>query len=217
MIILKRIICIVLLIAAAMLFTETAHASNSYLPWLDFGSTFIWDSNTKTLTNDGFSTYVNSLTYLDGTSSGPPSVSPSDAVLFSSVVFSISFDGDNTNDTLSITSGGTTWLSANLDIIDVTPDPLTGTPNPYTIMLKKNGLTVANGQGSQWADEFYDTINSSLTDPAFMNIAWSDASIDLGNGKYKINAFSKIAVPPPVVPEPVSSTLFAAGAAVNLP
>ncbi len=214
MIILKRIICIVVLIVAAMLLTETAHASSNALPWLDFGSTLIWNSNTNTLTNDGLSTYVTSVTYLDGTSTGPPSASPSDAVLFSSVVFSLSFDGDNTNDTLSIMSGGTTWLSANLDIIDVTPDPLAGTPNPYSVMIKANSLSVATGKGSQWADEFNSTLNSSLSNPANLNIAWSGASTKLGSnsGIYKVNAFSKIAVP--VVPEPVSSTLFIAGAAV---
>lgn len=216
MIIFKRIICIVLLIAAAMLFTEIAHASSNALPWLDFGSTLIWNSNTNTLTNDGASTYVNSVTYLNGASSGPPSASPSDAVLFSSVVFSLSFDGDNTNDTLSIVSGGTTWLSAYLDIIDVTPNPLAGTPNPYSVMIKANGLSVATGKGSQWANEFNSTLNSSLFNPANMNIAWSGASTELGSnsGIYKVNAFSKIAVPPPVVPEPLSSSLFVAGAAV---
>ena len=216
MIILKRILGIALLISVAILFTETSHASNNALPWLDFGSTLIWNSNTNTLTNDGLSTYVTSATYLDGTSSGPPSASPSDAVLFSSVLFSLSFDGDNTNDTLSIINGGTTWLSAKLDIIDVTPNPLAGTPNPYQVMIKANGLSVATGQGSQWADEFNSTLNTSLSNPANLSIAWSRVSTQLGSnsGIYKVNAFSKIAVvPPPIVPEPLSSSLFVAGAA----
>ncbi len=200
-----------LIAVTSMLFAVTAHASTSLLPWLDFGSNFRWDSNTHTL-SDGGMLYVSSVTYLDG-STTPPPWPPADDVVWSQVFLSLSFDGDNTNDKLTIKSGdGTIWFSAFLDITSPAPDPLAGTPNPYSVMIKSSGLTVADGMGSRWADEFDSTIDYTSANPAQLNIGWTGSYKDLGDGIYRINAAAKINVP--VIPEPVSTILFITGGGI---
>lgn len=86
---------------------QHAAASDAMLPWLNFGSNFLWDSNSHTLSDGGLA-YVNSVTYLDGSTVPPPFFPPSDSVLWNPVSFSLSFDSDNSNDFLMIQQGGAT-------------------------------------------------------------------------------------------------------------
>ena len=204
-------IVMVLLISAA-----PAYSSGNMLPWLNFGNHLIWDSNNNTLTNDP-STYVTSATYLDNTTvnaySGDPALgtySLSPFILYPVTVnLSISYNGiaDDYLQLVATDGSGITWLYADLDVSGPVPDPV-GSPNTLEeFLIKSNGLSVASGSGSLWADEFSSTINPSAAHPAALNIALSGVSNNQGSGMYQLNAFSKVAV----VPEPVSTVLFIVG------
>ncbi len=74
----KRItgaVCFAVTACLLILFAGSAQAANGYLPWLDFGSTLIWNSNTNTLLNDSV-TQVNQVTYIDGSSATPTAPFP---------------------------------------------------------------------------------------------------------------------------------------------
>jgi len=196
----KKLILCAILVVTAMLVTTNIHATT--LPWLDFGSNMYWDSNTNTLSDGGLS-YVNSLTYRDGTIVPPPFFPPSDGILFNQVTFSISFDGSNSNDWINIGS----YFYANLDVVGSPIDPLNSAPNPYVVNIASSGLLLDTGNGSQWADEMGDVLNLSLLYPARLNLAWLGSSTDLGNGLYQINANGKVAP----IPEPGTLILFGLG------
>lgn len=192
----KKFILCAILVIAAMLVTTNIHATN--LPWLDFGSNLIWDSNTNTLSDGGYA-YVNSLTYRDGTIVPPP-FPPSDSVYGNQVNFSISFDGNNSNDWISIGS----YFSANLGIIGSPADPFdSGT---YVLNVVSNGLTIDTNNGSRWADELDGVLDLSLLSPARLSFAWL-GSRDIGNGLSVMNAPGKLAP----IPEPGTFLLFGAG------
>ncbi len=201
----KRIILICLLtVVSVMLITTNIYATA--LPWLDFGDHLIWNSHQNTVTagslGDGGLAFVKSLTYKDGSIVPPPFFTPSDPVLWSPVSLSISFDGDNTNDYLKIG----TWLSANLEVTGPAPDPLAGSPNPFDVKIKSDGLIVDTGAGSRWADEFFQSIDSSLLYPAILKIAWL-GSHNLGDGIYLLDAPGKVAP----IPEPGTLMLLGSG------
>jgi hypothetical protein len=197
----KKILFSVVLIIVAMAFTTNLYATPIPLPWLEFGNNFIWDSNSNMLTGD--STLVDGIRYTDNSSIPPPVFPSPDPALWSDVIISLSFDGNNTNDTLTITDGVTTWLSANLDIIGSPIDPLT--PGTITVKVELSGLNIATNMGSQWADEFASRIYST-TYPANMLIGWFGYS-DLGGGVYRLNGGGKIAP----VPEPGTLILLGSG------
>ena len=140
----KKTLLVLLVIVTAVMFSTSVFATA--LPWLDFGSNLIWNSNTNTLTDGGLD-FVNSITYRDNTTTPPP---PFDMAFMSPVSLSISFDGNNTNDYIQIGS----WLSASLNVTGPTPNPLGASPNPYLINVSSTGLNVNTGAGSRWADEF---------------------------------------------------------------
>ncbi len=196
----RRLLLCAILVVTAMLITTTIHATT--LPWLDFGSNLIWDSNTNTLTNHA-STYVNSVTYRNGATypTIPISFPLSDGVIFSPVSMSISFDGNNTNDFINIGS----WLSASLNVTGPTPNPLT--PNQFIVNVSSAGMNVNTGAGSPWADEFDSTIDYSLLYPARLIINPFGSYIPLGGGRYKVNAPGKLAP----VPEPGTLLLLGSG------
>ena len=222
----KKILFLFIAAASAVLITQPAFAGTSSLPWLDFGNNLVWDSNSKTLSNDG-TTQVMQVTYADGSSATPMSpFSSMDPVLgvFSYtppttfdyynvfVDFSISFDSDSTNDYLRLwSSDGSNidWLFAQLDVTGPAMNPLSKS-GPYTFGMGTSAPVVASDMGSQWANEFSAALNSSGTGQ--LSIVSSGSYMERGSntGVYTVNAFSKVSVA--VVPEPMSYVLFIAGA-----
>jgi hypothetical protein len=197
-----------ILLATIMIASFAAIRDADALPWIDFGSTMVWDDVNKTLTNNGPLTYVNSVTYIDGSTAIPFPFPPSDPVLGSAVTFNLSFDGNNSNDWLMITGwGGETWLDADIEILGAAPDPLSSTPNPYSMKIKTAGLVIGNGLGSQAIDELYARIDMMSPYAAGLNISWGGGATMIGNGLYTVNANGKISP----VPEPGTIMLLGSG------
>jgi len=203
----KKLFWMLVIIAGILAFSFQANATA--LPWIDFGSTLLWDSNTNTLTNNGASTWVPSVTYKNGVT--PPfSFPPVDDLLFSSVSLNLSFDGDNTNDFLTITDmedPSVIWLDAALDITQPMPNIMAGSPNPYMVKIKSMGLSGSPGSGSAAIDQFFASLDMSLMYPAALNLSWSGSSTNMGGGIYQINANGKVAP----VPEPATLLLLGSG------
>lgn len=212
----KTLFTAICAIVTLFLSAGPSYSANDLLPWLNFGNTLIWDENTSTLTNDS-STYVTSVTYVDNSTADPYSGDPVlgtltyPPLMLYPVAVELSISYNNTADDylrlVSADGSGFTWFSAFLEVSGPAPDPVGGPFALQDYMIKSDGLSVASGSGSQWADEFSSIIDLSAAYPAHLNIAWSGVSDDKGNGIYQVNAFSKVAV----VPEPVSTFLFIAG------
>lgn len=120
-----------------------ANTLQTTLPWLDFGSNLIWNSNTNTLSDGGLA-FVDSLIYRDGTGVPPPfPPSPStDPVIWLPVSLSISFSGNSGIGSVSIGS----WFSADLTYSGPVVNPLGATPNP--VIVNMSNISVTTGAGS---------------------------------------------------------------------
>lgn len=138
-------ICFVFVVAVVMSFANQKKAEAIQLPVLNFGDFGTWDGTS--LTNLPTNPIVQSVFYQDGTFDFHPG---SDPVLGANVVFDISFDGNDGNDTFGITGFFNATIANLNDSIDIT--------NGFTVNL---GSLTPTGASGRWWDEF-----SAKIDPA---------------------------------------------------
>ncbi len=209
-----RKIVIVMLLAVCGVVMVSANTAKAVpmptpTPWLDFGSSFSWDTSGGGSLYMDTSANVNSVTYNDGSIYDISnyfaemfSGSFSEPVFGAPVNMSLSFDGDNTNDTLSVAG----WFTADVIITNPSFDPVNAIPNPFVAML--DNITYIGPGGSQWWNEFSATFPNSGPYDAQLRLSFSGYT-DNGDGTFDINGAGKVAP----VPEPGTIALLGIGLA----
>ncbi len=195
----KKFLLCAILVVTAMLVTTNLHATT--LPWLDFGASFIWDTNgaDNLYTDDAAGVFH--VRWSDGTDANFYSWTPSDAVLGATATLNTSLNGVQ-DDTIMLKDfvSGDIWFSADV-IIKGSFDP-TAVGSSYMTFLDNLVINpTTSGGTSQWATDLLAAVHGldSATlgyYPASMLLSF-DGALNNGDGTWDINGTGKIAVPEP--------------------